>query len=885
MSTPFLRHYIDAGPASLGFGKYMQDFEPTRDCSIGEGSLFTFKSIQATRLLETSPTSSRRGFVKTYRTSAFGEVDAVLLKGDKRSICLRLKCPSDASCVAREAYNAQLSVLQSVIDMDSLSTDSDVHGTWFCSTTMNADQLLRQGCFHIQIAPRSEDHYDYVLATAAVGRIIEVYVSLQRIDLPGEKDHNDRREYTLLGHQIIHMLPHEISFRGRAYVCDVGPRSLVVRSRTTLSSSVMSYSALYSHHRVHATTVFPEIDFTRNHPLSASQRAKVVGLTRLPYGPKWRTFLSTLDIVTLFKFSLQSCDIFEIVMEFVIANQEDLGRPGDLLAAGQSDSVAGAPVKVFPLIFSDLTLRDVLHLSWTSSKHHSIFGTEFQAALAALVTSFGLSYPQIRFMQTATLTVISGSTMSHLLDADIQPNNLDFYCPKPAYPWVGRFFEIASRYRPARTVDHCDLFEGISECLQWRRPDIHRLVNVFCSDSDSALECMTYFPFSHLMAAATHYGVWLAYPTSSTKKISMPNRDLVEVADPGNRQCLERLIKKYLSRNYSFAFHLASRHVCGTARECPVTVRTTIDDGCLQLFFPSHPFGAPVAPAHVYPADRAVSWSLNGASCPTGEQALSGAVRPRAHTRYVWWRVSLERLIAECNGERASDFDAGRAQIWDSWIRDTPVLLSCAPMSLTLTQRFAADPASFMAGTIYGDHCLPTRDASFLSGSLFTFKDLDPTTESPPVLAEPGFVALYIGEVFGHLKGVRKLGDPGPTIATLCAPEGTTCCVAHIFGMQRDALRTILDLDSTSADGHVTASWFSFELSDSDFPASPGVIYVHIHADDWTEYLRIGQNVAIKVYMKRVDFEYGNLVLQFSGHRHCVVIPDAIASHRPPVSV
>ncbi|KAJ7120672.1 hypothetical protein C8R43DRAFT_1136623 [Mycena crocata] len=414
---------------------------------------------------------------------------------------------------------------------------------------------------------------------------------------------------------------------------------------------VMSYAALYSRHRSHATTLFPQIDFEKNHPLSTSQRTKLASLMRLPYGPKWASFLSTLDFLTLFKFSLESRAIFRVVMQFVRANDRPPPRSSDSASSirrGPLEFLANVPTDIFPLIFSGLTLRDVLHLSWTSPDYHPLFARELQTVLTSLLSSFGLVYDEVRFMQTATLAVISGSTVARLLDSSVKPSNIDFYCPKPAYPWVGRFFEIATRYRPALPVGGSDRFEGIAECLQWHLPDMRHLVNIFCSESDSALECATYFPFSHLMAAITHYGVWFAYPSSSTKLLSMPNRDLVDASTPANRLALERLVKKYLRRGYSFVFNPVERHVCGAAYECPTTVRTTVDNGCLELFFPSHPFGAPFDPDHVYPLDRAVSWSLNGGACSNGEQALRGGIRPRANNEYVWWRARLESVLAEC---------------------------------------------------------------------------------------------------------------------------------------------------------------------------------------------------------------------------------------------
>ncbi|KAJ7161935.1 hypothetical protein C8R43DRAFT_947431 [Mycena crocata] len=590
---------------------------------------------------------------------------------------------------------------------------------------------------------------------------------------------------------------------------------------------------------VHVTSSFPEIDFTNNHPLSAAQRSKVAALSKVPYGPKWKSFLSSLDVIILFRFSLESAETFSVVMEYVRATQ------GELLnfsLQGRDSPTADA----YTSIFSGLTLRDLMHLSWTSTKHHALFAREMQVALAALLSEFALEYTAVRFMQTATLTVIAGSTISHLLDPAVQPNNVDFYCPKPAYPWVGRFFEFATQHRPTKIVDGSHRFEGIVECLQWRRPDHSRPINLFRADSDSALDSLTYLPFSHMMAGVTHYGMWFAYPSSCTNRMTMPNRDLADVSTPGLRDSIASVVKKYMDRGYAFTFHLADPHVCGRAYECPVTPRTSLDDGCLQIFFPSPPIGCPPDAAHVYPIDKAVTWSLDGCACPTGSQALSYGIRPRANNNYVWWRTGLEKP-SSVGSKRHFEFRPVGEYILFSFL-----------MSIPLVVQFESEPSAFIAGTQYGTHCLPTRDRSMSNGSLFTFKDVDAEAEELPSDDERGRVPVYIAELFGRVQGVQDL-DPGPAvgqITRLVLPPRISCRATDMYRLQTVALHDILHSDCVAEGGEIAGSWFISDLFNDYYEGAMHsfvVVLVHIYTPNWEHYLRIGNTVKMRVLMKRLD--------------------------------
>jgi hypothetical protein len=180
-----------------------------------------------------------------------------------------------------------------------------------------------------------------------------------------------------------------------------------------------------------------------------------------PYGPHWEQFLRRLDVQTLFKLSLRSSDMFRVVMGYV---QERIPEschkdecelesayfaPGIFAAVqvgGPLDRLSKVPVELFPTIFACITMGDRLSLSRTSRKFRALFARELQAVVTHTLRKFQLVHYEVWFMQSATLTLLSGPLILHLLDYRVAATHLEFYAPSAAYHSVLRFFELATVY-------------------------------------------------------------------------------------------------------------------------------------------------------------------------------------------------------------------------------------------------------------------------------------------------------------------------------------------------------------------------------------------------------------------------------------------------------
>ncbi|KAJ6476666.1 hypothetical protein C8R47DRAFT_1220156 [Mycena vitilis] len=339
-----------------------------------------------------------------------------------------------------------------------------------------------------------------------------------------------------------------------------------------------------------------------------------------PYDAAWDFVFSTMEIDILFQVSQVSLEMNSVVMGFVNKHWPDTGGEDELRTGHEGDYISKVPVDAFPLIFARLGLRDALSLARTSKKFSALHGRHRQYQVNCLLLRYRLSYIEFRFMQTATRAVISGPALAQLFGYDTADKTLHVYTPDFSYSAVLRFFDLTGSYHrrgPAvesrdAGIDHTTTFShGADGC----RVAVHR------SQTDSSLDLITYFPFTHMFFAVTHYGWWMGYPHTTSRRISIPNREgAVLLALEGDKHLWES-IHQCVSQ-YRVHFQLFRQHTCGLSFECPATLRNTMDEGCLHLFFPHPPMGGERGTRSVYPTNSAMSWTLGAGSCPDKRKAL-----------------------------------------------------------------------------------------------------------------------------------------------------------------------------------------------------------------------------------------------------------------------
>ncbi|KAJ7844552.1 hypothetical protein B0H13DRAFT_1908812 [Mycena leptocephala] len=509
--------------------------------------------------------------------------------------------------------------------------------------------------------------------------------------------------------------------------------------------------------------------------LSVCNEAAIIMMGRRPYDKTWDHILSTLDVLTLFKVGLRSHHMFEVVTAYVQAHAPPTYNTDEYRTGAVGDSMSKLPLDLFPLIFSELTFSDRLTLSRSSKKLRALCARENQASVSRLLRKFGLCPVDIRFMQSATRTTISGVAIVHLINANVFPHTIEFHTPQSTYSWVLRFLALASPYhgRPQHDVYFND---GVAHITKFLRPT-SEVILVMKSRTDSALDIIPHAPFTNMFVAATHYGMWLGYPKTTLSGLSFPSRDMMQFGDPRTQYRIRSILRDYVD-TFCFKFSLNRPHTCGLTFECPVTPRTTIDDGCLSLFFPGPPFGRQAEPVCIYPSDTALSWSLDARGC----------------------RLGMRRVPQAINVMRRDDgFDR------------------------------ISKPSLYLVNSQYNVDFVATRDRTTPAGALWTFKTIE--DDDVYILSSvKTCLGAHLTHVFGQVDEVKETKTG--FIVRLRCPEEVSCLTRHKYGVQLARLQETLDGEQAYAPkgGDVVSSWFFTSAQGEPCPPEANHFYVRVSA-------------------------------------------------------
>ncbi|KAJ6451879.1 hypothetical protein C8R47DRAFT_1242432 [Mycena vitilis] len=370
---------------------------------------------------------------------------------------------------------------------------------------------------------------------------------------------------------------------------------------------------------------------------------KLATLSDVPYGSQWADFLFEFDIFPLFQLSLHSLAVFNKVMEHVRKYGGDSCHTDELAACGPYDFLGTVPVDIFFFILRQLPLLDRYNLGRSSRKYYALHLREFQASVNVFLREFGLCHSEIRFMQSALWVVISGSAITRLVLSAGTPDNIDFHTPRDAYPWLVRFMELTTSYQFRPDAGPIRHFQGTLDRMVWVCRPTQRTLKFICSNSGNPMDCGPDFPFSHGIAMLTHFGLWIGHAKTATKGLTMPSRSRV----PTNYPDLSDMVDKYIRHGYTLIAERSGPHTCGVDYECPATIRTSIDGGCMNLFFPNLPYLA--APQQTVCHSQPISWHLEGSVCEDGLQCrpVHGVVIKRPlNIMYLAWRNSFDNMVA-----------------------------------------------------------------------------------------------------------------------------------------------------------------------------------------------------------------------------------------------
>ncbi|KAJ7156443.1 hypothetical protein C8R43DRAFT_949316 [Mycena crocata] len=200
MSTPFLDSYRGDRRHSMAFVTPIRDLVPTRDCSLGTGSLFSYKS---TGTAGTMPSGHRRGRVPRFCGALFGELSVVEELSQSQGFILGFRCPEGAVCSTAALYWKQIASLRNIIAVEESDAGCICTGSWFSMPFTRAADDPKRGMFHVYVKATMAPDMDTLRNLFSVGDLMRISAAMQRIDLDIDgTTERARPEYSLVAASI-----------------------------------------------------------------------------------------------------------------------------------------------------------------------------------------------------------------------------------------------------------------------------------------------------------------------------------------------------------------------------------------------------------------------------------------------------------------------------------------------------------------------------------------------------------------------------------------------------------------------------------------------------------------------------------------------------------
>ncbi|KAJ7602345.1 hypothetical protein DFH06DRAFT_1152836 [Mycena polygramma] len=312
-------------------------------------------------------------------------------------------------------------------------------------------------------------------------------------------------------------------------------------------------------------------------------------ISRNPAGLDSRRVLSTMNAEQLFHTAIVSTKLYRAVANYL----DHLKDYGVDVEEGDDDIVSSKhdadKIKFFRLQRSDyLDMKDRLQFARVSRYSAAIVAMALQTNVGRILKRFDLHFGEMRLMQAATGSLVSGSSIPALMTSCVRfiPRDLDIY----------------------------------TESL-----------------TDNPLDAIAHFHSTCVFGAWSSQGFWHAYAGLTFAGLSMSSPVRLPLNDDlDSHQRVWRIVRKYYRRGFRFVSQYDPGHVCGVDYNCPCTMRSSNDEGCLFISFPDWEFGYDAVPT------RTTTWSLNGVGCKSG--ILSAARSATAVLLFLtYWDVDTIR--------------------------------------------------------------------------------------------------------------------------------------------------------------------------------------------------------------------------------------------------
>ncbi|KAJ7917024.1 hypothetical protein B0H13DRAFT_1608728 [Mycena leptocephala] len=192
-------------------------------------------------------------------------------------------------------------------------------------------------------------------------------------------------------------------------------------------------------------------------------------------------------------------------------------------------------------------------------------------------------------MQCATGAVLSGSAVTSLLHSGdpFELGDLDVFVQRSGGSVIVLFLQKAGQYDRIENTGEYTFANGVGRVWTLLRKDSGKKINVIESMTESPFDTIVQFHSTCVMGAWTARGVWHAYPALTIAGTTIATPDTMSIY-PGilYAERTRKVLQKYIKRGYSFSLsEYDAPHVCGDDKNCPTTLRSTDDNGCMFMPF------------------------------------------------------------------------------------------------------------------------------------------------------------------------------------------------------------------------------------------------------------------------------------------------------------
>ncbi|KAJ7181801.1 hypothetical protein C8R43DRAFT_1117141 [Mycena crocata] len=412
-----------------------------------------------------------------------------------------------------------------------------------------------------------------------------------------------------------------------------------------------------------------------------------------PYGPDSRRVLYTMSALELFDMAIFSSKLYWTVTRFIkFVDENDLEEeptPEDESSDSDSDfddlmddetdmdddtsdatDVGGTassegwtslPIELGMQVLKDMDLGQQLKFAKTSTFSSAMVGEALQLAATAVLRPFELTFAEMRLVQTALGCVVSGSAVTYLVQSSptFTPGDLDLFTAAQEGYYVVQYLKHGKRYALHDSVGSYASASGVRKVWTLKNVTTGAQIHVIESVTDNPFHAILRFHSTCVMGAWTDVGLWHAFPdlTDAALSITTP-RQMPLRGGIRTGQRFWKVLSKYRgSRGFKFSFdEYDAIHHCGRDWNCPVTMRSTGDGGCLTAAFPTWAFSADsVQRPHL-------CWTLGGHGCSKGiKDTESDAPTVSVCASYVGRWADAMNLLLDMETEPTALSDYFRA--------------------------------------------------------------------------------------------------------------------------------------------------------------------------------------------------------------------------------